>query len=195
MLLVFILSILIVIIFILVIFAKAKIYISIREDKLNASLIIKSLGIPFLKIDLVRLIEKIKRKRNERNSREDRAKRKRIEKNIVKRFSKAKSIYLKKLNLETNISTGDAILTSFLVTTLNSGIAIFFKVMGFRINSKNVKYKVYPVYSPQKVTDIYLDCILSVNLVHTIFIILSEWRCDINGRKTSNRKSYGYCNE
>ena len=67
-----------------------------------------------------------------------------------------------------------------------------------KINLKNFKYMINPLYVNQKILNIKLDCIITTNLVHIISILyknLKKWRCDVDGNETSNRWSYGNCDE
>lgn len=105
---------------------------------------------------------------------------------------------LKKLDFKIDISTTDCILTSYTVFILSNIIAFFIKFTNVKINLKNFKYMINPLYVNQKILNIKLDCIITTNLVHIISILyknLKKWRCDVNGNETSNRWSYGNCDE
>ena len=96
----------------------------------------------------------------------------------------------KKLDLKIDISTTDCILTSYTVFILSNIIAFFIKFTNVKINLKNFKYMINPLYVNQKILNIKLDCIITTNLVHIISILyknLKKWRCDVNGNETSNR--------
>ena len=104
----------------------------------------------------------------------------------------------KKLDLKIDISTTDCILTSYTVFILSNIIAFFIKFTNVKINLKNFKYMINPLYVNQKILNIKLDCIITTNLVHIISILyknLKKWRCDVDGNETSNRWSYGNCDE
>ena len=95
-----------------------------------------------------------------------------------------------KFYLKIDISTTDCILTSYTVFILSNIIAFFIKFTNVKINLKNFKYMINPLYVNQKILDIKLDCIITTNLVHIISILyknLKKWRCDVNGNETSNR--------
>ena len=97
---------------------------------------------------------------------------------------------LKKLDFKIDISTTDCILTSYTVFILSNIIAFFIKFTNVKINLKNFKYMINPLYVNQKILNIKLDCIITTNLVHIISILyknLKKWRCDVNGNETSNR--------
>ena len=105
---------------------------------------------------------------------------------------------LKKLDFKIDISTTDCILTSYTVFILSNIIAFFIKFTNVKINLKNFKYMINPLYVNQKILNIKLDCIITTNLVHIISILyknLKKWRCDVDGNETSNRWSYGNCDE
>ena len=104
---------------------------------------------------------------------------------------------LEKFKLKIDISTSDAVLTSYMVAIVSSFIGILLKVTNMQINYKNFRYIIKPIYQNEKILNIRFACIISTNLVHIITIIcksLIEWRCEDNGRKSPNRKAYGNSN-
>lgn len=104
---------------------------------------------------------------------------------------------LEKFKLKIDISTSDAVLTSYMVAIVSSFIGILLKVANMQINYKNFRYIIKPIYQNEKILNIRFACIISTNLVHIITIIcksLIEWRCEDNGRKSPNRKAYGNSN-
>lgn len=192
MLLVFILSFLLVVIAILSI--KIKLYIKVKNNIFEEYLKIFIINIPIWKIDLT------KKRGNKRNKKIlDNAK-----SNIRKTFSTSKAILkegglnLEKFNLKASISTTDAILTSTVVLIVSNFIAFALKFLHLKVDRKNFKYSIHPLYIDKKVLNVKLDCIISVNLAHITYVIFKnfrKWRCDIYGRGASNRKPYGNCNE
>lgn len=188
-----------VIIIVLIATTELRLCISIKDMNFKSYLkvyILKSILIA--KIDLTKKRKKyIKNKRIQKQF-----------KNLSKNKTKfIKEIYLilkdiklnlKKLDLKIDISTTDCILTSYVVFILSNIIAFFIKFTNVKINLKNFKYMINPLYVNQKILNIKLDCIITTNLVHIISILyknLKKWRCDVNGNETSNRWSYGNCNE
>ena len=188
-----------VIIIVLIATTELRLCVSIKDMSFKSYLKIYVLkSILITKIDLTK-----KRKKYIKN--------KRIQKqfeNLSKNKTKfIKEIYLilkdiklnlKKLDLKIDISTTDCILTSYTVFILSNIIAFFIKFTNVKINLKNFKYMINPLYVNQKILNIKLDCIITANLVHIISILyknLKKWRCDVNGNETSNRWSYGNCNE
>lgn len=188
-----------VIIIVLIATTELRLCISIKDMSFKSYLKIYVLkSILIAKIDLTKKRKKyIKNKRIQKQF-----------KNLSKNKTKfIKEIYLilkdiklnlKKLDLKIDISTTDCILTSYVVFILSNIIAFFIKFTNVKINSKNFKYVINPLYVNQKILNIKLDCIITTNLVHIISILyknLKKWRCDVNGNETSNRWSYGNCNE
>ncbi len=188
-----------VIIIVLIATTELRLCISIKDMNFKSYLkiyILKSILIA--KIDLTKKRKKyIKNKRIQKQF-----------KNLSKNKTKfIKEIYLilkdiklnlKKLDLKIDISTTDCILTSYVVFILSNIIAFFIKFTNVKINLKNFKYMINPLYVNQKILNIKLDCIITTNLVHIISILyknLKKWRCDVNGNETSNRWSNGNCNE
>ena len=188
-----------VIIVLLIATTELRLFISIKDMSFKSYLKIYVLkSILIAKIDLTKKRKKyIKNKRIQKQF-----------KNLSKNKTKfIKEIYLilkdiklnlKKLDLKIDISTTDCILTSYTVFILSNIIAFFIKFTNVKINLKNFKYMINPLYVNQKILNIKLDCIITTNLVHIISILyknLKKWRCDVNGNETSNRWSYGNCNE
>lgn len=188
-----------VIIIVLIATTELRLFISIKDMSFKSYLKIYVLkSILIAKIDLTKKRKKyIKNKRIQKQF-----------KNLSKNKTKfIKEIYLilkdiklnlKKLDLKIDISTTDCILTSYVVFILSNIIAFFIKFTDVKINLKNFKYMINPLYVNQKILNIKLDCIITTSLVHIISILyknLKKWRCDVNGNETSNRWSYGNCNE
>lgn len=188
-----------VIIIVLIATTELRLFISIKDMSFKSYLKIYVLkSILIAKIDLTKKRKKyIKNKRIQKQF-----------KNLSKNKTKfIKEIYLilkdiklnlKKLDLKIDISTTDCTLTSYVVFILSNIIAFFIKFTNVKINLKNFKYMINPLYVNQKILNIKLDCIITTNLVHIISILyknLKKWRCDVNGNETSNRWSYGNCNE
>ena len=194
----------------LVFFILVIIIVLIATTELRLCVSIKDMGFKsYLKIYVLKsiLIAKIdltkKRKKYIKNKR-IRKKFKNLSKNKTKFIKeiyfvlKDVKLNLKKLDFKIDISTTDCILTSYTVFILSNIIAFFIKFTNVKINLKNFKYMINPLYVNQKILNIKLDCIITTNLVHIISILyknLKKWRCDVNGNETSNRWSYGNCDE
>ena len=188
-----------VIIIVLIATTELRLCVSIKDMSFKSYLKIYVLkSVLIAKIDLTK-----KRKKYIKNKRIQK-KFKNLSKNKTKLI---KEIYLilkdiklnlKKLDLKIDISTTDCILTSYTVFILSNTIAFFIKFTNVKINLKNFKYMINPLYVNQKILNIKLDCIITTNLVHIISILyknLKKWRCDVDGNETSNRWSYGNCDE
>jgi len=188
-----------VIIIVLIATTELRLCVSIKDMSFKSYLKIYVLkSILIAKIDLTK-----KRKKYIKNKR-IRKKFKNLSKNKTKFIKeiyfvlKYVKLNLKKLDFKIDISTTDCILTSYTVFILSNIIAFFIKFTNVKINLKNFKYMINPLYVNQKILNIKLDCIITTNLVHIISILyknLKKWRCDVNGNETSNRWSYGNCDE
>ena len=107
-------------------------------------------------------------------------------------------IYLEKADLDINISTSDSAFTAYVVATISTIITLVLKFFEANINLKKCNYKVNPVYIDKPLLKIDFFCIISVDMVHiinTIVKVFKKWRCDFNGRTTSNQRAYGNCHE
>lgn len=188
-----------VIIIVLIATTELRLCVSIKDMSFKSYLKIYVLkSILIAKIDLTK-----KRKKYIKNKR-IRKKFKNLSKNKTKFIKEIYFVFkdvklnLKKLDFKIDISTTDCILTSYTVFILSNIIAFFIKFTNVKINLKNFKYMINPLYVNQKILNIKLDCIITTNLVHIISILyknLKKWRCDVNGNETSNRWSYGNCDE
>lgn len=188
-----------VIIIVLIATTELRLCVSIKDMSFKSYLKIYVLkSILIAKIDLTK-----KRKEYIKNKR-IRKKFKNLSKNKTKFIKeiyfvlKDVKLNLKKLDFKIDISTTDCILTSYTVFILSNIIAFFIKFTNVKINLKNFKYMINPLYVNQKILNIKLDCIITTNLVHIISILyknLKKWRCDVDGNETSNRWSYGNCDE
>ena len=188
-----------VIIIVLIATTELRLCVSIKDMSFKSYLKIYVLkSILIAKIDLTK-----KRKKYIKNKR-IRKKFKNLSKNKTKFIKeiyfvlKYVKLNLKKLDFKIDISTTDCILTSYTVFILSNIIAFFIKFTNVKINLKNFKYMINPLYVNQKILNIKLDCIITTNLVHIISILyknLKKWRCDVDGNETSNRWSYGNCDE
>lgn len=188
-----------VIIIVLIATTELRLCVSIKDMSFKSYLKIYVLkSILIAKIDLTK-----KRKKYIKNK-IIRKKFKNLSKNKIKFIKgiyfvlKDVKLNLKKLDFKIDISTTDCILTSYTVFILSNIIAFFIKFTNVKINLKNFKYMINPLYVNQKILNIKLDCIITTNLVHIISILyknLKKWRCDVDGNETSNRWSYGNCDE
>lgn len=185
MLLVFILLVVLFLLgFLLFFLAKVKFYIVIRDNKSAINIGLSIFGVPFLKYNV--------RKRKDKDGK----KKRRISNDeifyVIRRLSKKQRIYLERINAGIKICSGDAVATSISVAVISNAITFILKSANVKINRKKFRYIITPIYQDKKIFDIYLDCIINISLVHIISIIISKWRRDRHGRKTSNRKSYDY---
>lgn len=188
-----------VIIIVLIATTELRLCVSIKDMSFKSYLKIYVLkSILIAKIDLTK-----KRKKYIKNK-IIRKKFKNLSKNKIKFIKeiyfvlKDVKLNLKKLDFKIDISTTDCILTSYTVFILSNIIAFFIKFTNVKINLKNFKYMINPLYVNQKILNIKLDCIITTNLVHIISILyknLKKWRCDVDGNETSNRWSYDNCDE
>lgn len=103
-------------------------------------------------------------------------------------FSIIKKLKLKieKLNLEANLGTEDAVLTSYAVAIMASLISIFLPHLVKDMDHNQIRYVINPIYN-KNIFNIYLDSIISLKIVHIIYIvgIFFRWK------KSSVLEKYG----
>lgn len=100
---------------------------------------------------------------------------KKIEKNIpinmisLKILSKVK---IEKLDLQIGLGTENAVLTSYAVSLIAGLIGTILPHVGIK-NHKKYFYDISPVYAGINTFNMYLDSIISIKIVHIIYIIYS----------------------
>ena len=106
-----------------------------------------------------------------------------------------KGIYIETLNLEIELGTEDAFVTSMLVAIFSSILSIGFSKI--RVREKNIAYEIEPVYRNQNSIKFEISGIFQIKLIHIINIIyvLNKKGGRKNHERTSNRGSYDYSYE
>lgn len=200
------------IIIILLIFSKLQIQIVNLEFKSksqlemnrhinkNYKIIIKLYilsEIPIININITKTkLEKIHLKEKMKNKLKD------IDKQLIKNknmfdkdFLKAIkkiNMKIKKINLNIELGTENAALTSIIVPTISTVIAI---ILRKKIeNYENQIFIINPVYINKNLINIVISGIFEVKMIHIIYIIYvinKKGRVKKNER-TSNRRAYGY---
>lgn len=147
----------------------------------------------FIKIGKIKitekLLEKLKIKNDVKSIRKDVNVAKSI--NIIEIIKKLK-IKPEKIKMYLAIGTENVMLTVNLVAIISSIIAIIFR----GVNPKKTEYRIIPLYNYGNSIKFNLNCIISVKIVHIIYVIyiLLKKRRSKNER-TSNRRSYDYSYE
>ena len=119
---------------------------------------------------------------------------------IVKAFNikdiKLINLKLEKLDFVSNIGTEDVIITSIIIFVLSS-ILTYAVSRNIKNNSvQNYKYKLNPIYANKNIFIFKLNCIISMNVAHIIYMLFKMIKRSVgkNGR-TSNRKLNDYSYE
>lgn len=119
-----------------------------------------------------------------------------LDKEIFKAI-KELNISIKNINLNVDIGTENASLTSIIVPVISTAIAILLrkKVKNF----ENQTFIINPIYRNQNLVNIYISGIFEIKMSHIINIIYILNKKEKKGVKeyerTSNRRSYGYSYE
>ena len=111
----------------------------------------------------------------------------------LKEFSKG--IYVENLELEVELGTENAFLTSILVAFFSSILAISFSRIHLKEN--NIVYKIEPVYRNENSIKIEISGIFQIKLIHIIntIYVFNKKGGRKNHERTSNRRSYDYSYE
>ncbi len=206
----------IILITIILLFSKIKInvnkfnYLSInpKNRKTDYNIIIQLiilkkfpiLEIKFNKNNIIK-IEKIKRKIKNKFETFDFTeieKDKEIKKKILEIIKKLK-IDIDKINLNIEIGTENAVLTSFIIPVVATLLTYILKnsIKNNVIKSEENKFKIQPIYYNQNLLNILFSGIFEIKMIHIINIIyiLRKKEGVKEYERTSNRRTYGYSYE
>ena len=206
----------IILITIILLFSKIKIninkfnYLSInpKNRKTDYNIIIQLiilkkfpiLEIKFNKNNIIK-IEKIKRKIKNKFETFDFTeieKDKEIKKKILEIIKKLK-IDIDKINLNIEIGTENAVLTSFIIPVVATLLTYILKnsIKNNVIKSEENKFKIKPIYYNQNLLNILFSGIFEIEMIHIINIIyiLRKKEGVKEYDRTSNRRTYGYSYE
>ena len=206
----------IILITIILLFSKIKInvnkfnYLSInpKNKKTDYTIIIQLIilkkfsifEIKFNKNNIMK-IEKIKQKIKNKFETFDFTeikKNKEVKKKILKIIKKLK-IDIDKINLNIEIGTENAVLTSFIIPVVATLLTYILKnsIKNNVIKSEENKFKIQPIYYNQNLLNILFSGIFEIKMIHIINIIyiLRKKEGVKEYERTSNRRTYGYSYE
>ena len=184
----------------LIIDSQSKKYIN---DRYEIIIKLKIFGnIPILKFTLNK-----SRLRKIKQSRKMNEKVKQLEKDIIQNKNKldvqiikglkefSKNIYMEKLDLEIELGTENAFLTSMLVAIFSSILSITFSRI--HVKEKNIIYEIEPIYMNKNSIKIEISGIFQIKLIHIIntIYVLNKKGGRKNHERASNRRSYDYSYE
>lgn len=206
----------IILITIILLFSKIKIninkfnYLSINQKnrKTDYNIIIQLIILkkfPILEIKFnknnIMKIEKIKQKIKNKFETFDFTeikKNKEVKKKILKIIKKLK-IDIDKINLNIEIGTENAVLTSFIIPIVATLLTYILKnnIKNNVIKSEENKFKIKPIYYNQNLLNILFSGIFEIEMIHIINIIyiLRKKEGVKEYERTSNRRTYGYSYE
>ena len=195
------------IIAILLLFSKIRIeiinfkFISLNKRHINKEykfvLKLYILGkIPILKINITKTKlekQKIKEKieKIDMKAIQDKVK---VDKNFFKAIKKI-NLKIEKFNLNMEIGTENATLTSVIVPAISTIIAIYLRK---KIkNYENQTFIIQPVYQNQNLINIYISGIFEIKMIHIIdMLYMLNKKGEVkNYERTSNRRTYDYSYE
>lgn len=125
-------------------------------------------------------------------------KNKEVKKKILKIIKKLK-IDIDKINLNIEIGTENAVLTSFIIPIVATLLTYILKnnIKNNVIKSEENKFKIKPIYYNQNLLNILFSGIFEIEMIHIINIIyiLRKKEGVKEYERTSNRRTYGYSYE
>ena len=159
-------------------YIKVRLYIFNKLKFLEIKLDNKKLR----KIYNKKKVEKIDTKKVMRN----------LPKSNKEKLNLLKKINLQKLDLNLEIGTVDIMVTTLIIPFLSS----FLSCLLIKVDNRNCKYRIMPIYVEDFMYKIDLNCIFSLKMIHIINImwLILRKRDDENGR-TSNRRFNAYSYE
>ena len=122
--------------------------------------------------------------------------RNKFDKNMMKGLKEfSKNIYMEKLDLQIELGTENAFLTSMFVAFLSSILSIIFSRI--HVREKNIVYEIEPVYRNENSIKIEISGIFQMKLIHIIntIYVFNKKGGRKNHERTSNRRSYDYSYE
>lgn len=123
---------------------------------------------------------------------------KEIKKKILEIIKKLK-IDIDKINLNIEIGTENAVLTSFIIPVVATLLTYILKnnIKNNVIKSEENKFKIQPIYYNQNLLNILFSGIFEIKMIHIINIIyiLIKKEGVKEYERTSNRRTYGYSYE
>ena len=122
--------------------------------------------------------------------------RNKFDKNMMKGLKEfSKNIYIEKLDLQIELGTENAFLTSMFVAFFSSILSIIFSRI--HVREKNIVYEIEPIYMNKNSIKIEISGIFQIKLIHIIntIYVLNKKGGRKNHERTSNRRSYDYSYE
>lgn len=119
-----------------------------------------------------------------------------FDKKILKSF-KNLDIIIKEIDLQINLGTENACLTSIIVPAISTIIAFLLHKKIKKVEKQ--KFIIEPIYINQNLVNLYISGIFEIKLRHIINIISNLSKKEKKGvnkyERTSNRRAYGYSYE
>ena len=115
---------------------------------------------------------------------------------ILKDVFSKKKIKVEKLKLNLKLGTENSALTSYIIAFISSIISIFLARQIEDFSKNKYEYNIIPLYIDKNELKLSINCIISIKLVHIIYMIYVLMRKDDEkyGR-TSNRRTYDNSHE
>jgi len=110
---------------------------------------------------------------------------------ILKDIFSTNKIKIEKLKLNLKLGTEDSMITSYLIAIISTVISIFIARQVDDFSNDKYEYQIIPLYTDKNILKLSINCIISIKLVHIIYMVYVLMRKD--GEKygrTSNRRTY-----
>ena len=110
----------------------------------------------------------------------------------IKNYFEFKDIIvnLEKINFDCKVGIGNSIITGYIVTLLSIAISFFINKAAIKINSKLHKFKILPIYLDDLILQLNLEGIISIKMIHILYVIIKQKIRRKKNERTSNRRSY-----
>ena len=100
------------------------------------------------------------------------------------------TINLEKINFDCKVGVGNSIITGYIVTALSIFVSFFINKSAMKIDSKSHKFKILPIYLDDLILQLKLEGIISIKMIHILYVIRKQKIRRKKNERTSNRRSY-----
>jgi len=115
---------------------------------------------------------------------------------ILRYIFKTEKIKIEKFKLNLRLGTENSILTSYIVASISSIISILLARRIDDFSNDKYEYQIIPEYIDKNVLKLSINCIISIKLVHIIYMIyVLKRKDDVKYGGTSNRRFDDNSNE
>lgn len=114
---------------------------------------------------------------------------------MLKIIQKYKIIQIEKFIFNLELGTQNPIISSYIIAVFSSLISYMLAMYISKYDKTKYNYQLTPLYINQNKFNLSINCIVSIKLVHIIYMIYVLRKDDDKNGRTSHRRSYDNCYE